>query len=245
MVAITADYPGLLPASHGRPSGRRAGPIATRHQQAPKPGRQKRKAVRTETPALRSLVPSSQKPSPLLDPPRDPLHSNQPPIPSSSISATNQPSLSSASYRPREEDILLEPELLFPSRSHPAASNLAGLQLQVAAALVNPRRSSVGAPLAGSGPETGGSIHPRLSPMPFAASHTPLLVPEHERLTGRLPQQSRIKSRDVVLVLAASPLSSSAQGDEPLSNSSNDIAPRSDCRRRHGLLRLDAMAART
>ena len=118
-------------------------------------------------------------------------------------------------------------------------------QLQVAAALVNPRRSSVDAPLAGSGPETGGSIHPRLSPVPFAASHTPLLVPEHGRLTGRIPQQSRIKPRAVVLVLVASPLSSSAQGDEPLSNSSNGAAPRSDCRRRHGLHRLDAMAVRS
>ena len=91
----------------------------------------------------------------------------------------------------------------------------------------------------------GGSIHPRLSPVPFAASHTPLLVPEHGRLTGRLSQQCQIKPRAVVLVLVASPLSSSAQGDEPLSNSSNGAAPRSDCRRRHGLLRLDAMAARS
>ena len=80
MVAIIADYPGLLPASHvrktgvptsekdplfrtsrtttygvlqGRPSGRHAEPAATRQQRAPKPGRVKRKAVRTETPAQR------------------------------------------------------------------------------------------------------------------------------------------------------------------------------------------------
>ena len=98
-------------------------------------------------------------------------------------------------------------------------------QLQVAAALVNPRRSSVDAPLAGSGPETGGSIHPRLSPVPFAASHTPLLVPEHGRLTGRLSQQCHIKPRVVVLVLVASPLSSSAQGDELLSKTSKRRRP--------------------
>ena len=76
LVAIIADYPGLLPASHvsktevptskkdslfapypphmycvlqGRPSGRRAKPAVTRQQGAPKPDRLKRKAVRTET----------------------------------------------------------------------------------------------------------------------------------------------------------------------------------------------------
>ena len=76
MVAIIADYPGLLPASHvsktgvptskkdplfapyaphmycvlqGRPLGRHAEPAVTHQQGAPKPGRLKRKAVRTET----------------------------------------------------------------------------------------------------------------------------------------------------------------------------------------------------
>ena len=76
LVAIIADYPGLLPASHvsktgaptsekdpffalypphmycilqGRPSGRHAEPAVTRQQGAPKPSRIKRKAVRTET----------------------------------------------------------------------------------------------------------------------------------------------------------------------------------------------------
>ena len=80
LVAIIADYPGLLPASQvsktgvltskkdpffalypppmycvlqGRPSGRRAEPTVTRQQGAPKPGRLKRKAVRTETPSQR------------------------------------------------------------------------------------------------------------------------------------------------------------------------------------------------
>ena len=80
MVAIIADYPGLLPASHvsktgvptsekdplfalhlpytygilqGRPSGRHAEPAVTHQQGAPKPGRLKRKAVRTETPSQR------------------------------------------------------------------------------------------------------------------------------------------------------------------------------------------------
>ena len=80
MVAIIADYPGLLPASHvrktgvptsekdpfvapyplhmyhalqGRPSGHRAEPAVTHQQGAPKPGRLKRKAVRTETPSQR------------------------------------------------------------------------------------------------------------------------------------------------------------------------------------------------
>ena len=80
LVAIIADYPGLLPASHlsktrvptskkdslfapypprmycilqGRPSGRCAEPAMTRQQGAPKPGRLKRKAVRTETPLQR------------------------------------------------------------------------------------------------------------------------------------------------------------------------------------------------
>ena len=78
LVAIIADYLGLLPVSHvsktrdpiskkdplfapypphmycvlqGRPSERRAEPAATRQQGAPKPGRLKRKAVRTETQA--------------------------------------------------------------------------------------------------------------------------------------------------------------------------------------------------
>ena len=76
LVAILADYPGLLPTSHvsktgvptskkdpfyalhlpytygvlqGRPSGRRAEPAVTRQQGAPKPGRLKRKAFMTET----------------------------------------------------------------------------------------------------------------------------------------------------------------------------------------------------
>ena len=80
LVAIIADYPGLLPASHvsktgvptsekdpffalhlpytygvlqGRPSGRHAEPAVTHQQGAPKPGRLKRKAVRTETPSQR------------------------------------------------------------------------------------------------------------------------------------------------------------------------------------------------
>ena len=80
MVAIIADYPSLLPLSHvsktgvptskndslfapypphmycvlqGRPSGRRAEPVVTHQQGAPKPGRLKRKAVRTETPLQR------------------------------------------------------------------------------------------------------------------------------------------------------------------------------------------------
>ena len=88
MVAITADYPGLLPASQvrktkksqlqklgspfrhfthhihmaflqGRHSGRPAEPAATRQQEAPRPGRPKRKAVRTETPAQRYNKPRS------------------------------------------------------------------------------------------------------------------------------------------------------------------------------------------
>ena len=76
LVAIIADYPGLLPASHvskigvptsekdpffalhpphtygvlqGRPSGRHAKPAVTHQRGTPKPGRLKRKAVRTET----------------------------------------------------------------------------------------------------------------------------------------------------------------------------------------------------
>ena len=80
MVAIIADYPGLLPASHvsktgvptsgkdpffalypphmycvlqGRPSRRHAEPAVTHQQGAPKPGRLKRKAARTETPSQR------------------------------------------------------------------------------------------------------------------------------------------------------------------------------------------------
>ena len=80
LVAIIADYPGLLPASHvsktgvltskedpffalypshmycvlqGRQSGRRTEPAVTCQQGAPKPGRLKRKAVRTETPSQR------------------------------------------------------------------------------------------------------------------------------------------------------------------------------------------------
>ena len=86
LVAIIADYPGLLPASHvsktevptsekdpffasypphiycvlqGRPSGRRAEPAMTRQQGAPKSGRLKRKAVRTKTPLQRYV----QKPT--------------------------------------------------------------------------------------------------------------------------------------------------------------------------------------
>ena len=81
LVAIIADYPGLLPASYvsktrvltsekdpfftpypphthcilqGRPSGRRAEPAATHQQGAPKPGRLKRETVRTETPSQRN-----------------------------------------------------------------------------------------------------------------------------------------------------------------------------------------------
>ena len=80
LVAIIANYPGLLPASHvsktgvltskkdpffalhpphtygvlqGRPSGRHAEPAVAHQQGAPKPGRLKRKAVRTETPLQR------------------------------------------------------------------------------------------------------------------------------------------------------------------------------------------------
>ena len=80
LVAITADYTGLLPASHvsktgvptskknslfapypphmycvlqGRPSKRRGELAATCQQGAPKPGRLKRKATRTETPSQR------------------------------------------------------------------------------------------------------------------------------------------------------------------------------------------------
>ena len=80
LVAIIADYPGLLPASQvsktevltfekepffalypapmycvlqGRPSRRRAEPAVTRQQGAPTPGRLKRKAVRTEMPSQR------------------------------------------------------------------------------------------------------------------------------------------------------------------------------------------------
>ena len=80
LVAIIADYPGLLPASQvsktgvptskkdplfrpypphmycalqGRPSGRRAEPAVTRQQGPPRPGRLTRKAVRTETPSQR------------------------------------------------------------------------------------------------------------------------------------------------------------------------------------------------
>ena len=76
LVAIIADYLGLLPVSHvsktgvptskkeslfapypphmycilqGRQSGRRAEPAVAHQQGAPKPGRLKRKAVRTET----------------------------------------------------------------------------------------------------------------------------------------------------------------------------------------------------
>ena len=82
LVAIIADYPGLLPVSQvsktgvptskkeslfvpypphmycvlqGRPSGRHAKPAVTRQQGAPKPGRLKRKAVRTETPLQRQI----------------------------------------------------------------------------------------------------------------------------------------------------------------------------------------------
>ncbi|KAF7065043.1 hypothetical protein CFC21_071220 [Triticum aestivum] len=53
LVAITADYPGLLPASQGRPLGRHVEPAATSHQGAPRPGRLKRNAVRTKTPGQR------------------------------------------------------------------------------------------------------------------------------------------------------------------------------------------------
>ena len=80
LVAIIADYPGLLPTSHvsktevptsekdpffalhlphtygvlqGRSSGRHAEPAVTHQQGAPKPGRLKRKAVRTEMPSQR------------------------------------------------------------------------------------------------------------------------------------------------------------------------------------------------
>ena len=80
LVAIIADYPGLLPASHvsktgvptsekdpffalhlphtygvlqGRSLGRLAEPAVTHQQGAPKPGRLKRKADRTETPSQR------------------------------------------------------------------------------------------------------------------------------------------------------------------------------------------------
>ena len=80
LVAIIADYPGLLPASyvsktgvliskkeslsapypphmycvlHGKPSGCAAEPAVTRQQGAQKPGRLKRKAVMTETPLQR------------------------------------------------------------------------------------------------------------------------------------------------------------------------------------------------
>ena len=80
LVAIIADFSGLLPASHvsktvvptsgvdpffalhpphtycvlqGRTSGRHAEPAVTHQQGALKPGRLKRKAVRTETPSQR------------------------------------------------------------------------------------------------------------------------------------------------------------------------------------------------
>ena len=80
LVAIIADYPGLLPASHvsitgvptsekdpffalhpphtycvlqGRPSGRRAKPVVTRQQGAPKSGRLQMKAAGTEMPSQR------------------------------------------------------------------------------------------------------------------------------------------------------------------------------------------------
>ena len=80
LVAIVADSPGLLPASHvsktevpiskrdplfapypphlycvlqGRPLGCRAEHAVTRQQGAPKPGRLKRKVVRTEMPSQR------------------------------------------------------------------------------------------------------------------------------------------------------------------------------------------------
>ena len=80
MVAIIADYPGLLPVSQvskatvptaekdslftlhpphmycvlqGRPSGHQVEPVVTRQQGAPKSGRLKRKAVRTKTPLQR------------------------------------------------------------------------------------------------------------------------------------------------------------------------------------------------
>ena len=80
LVAIVADSPGLLPASHvsktgipiskkdplfapypphlycvlqGRPSGHRAEPAVARQQGAPKPGRLKRKTIRNEAPLQR------------------------------------------------------------------------------------------------------------------------------------------------------------------------------------------------
>ncbi|XBJ23637.1 hypothetical protein VPH35_001728 [Triticum aestivum] len=53
LVAITDDYPGLLPASQGRPLGCHVEPAATSQQGAARPGRLKRNAVRTETPAQR------------------------------------------------------------------------------------------------------------------------------------------------------------------------------------------------
>ena len=80
LVAIIADYPGLLPVSHvsktgvqtskkeslfapypphmycvlhRRPSGRHAEPAVTHQQGAPKPGRLKRTAIKTETPLQR------------------------------------------------------------------------------------------------------------------------------------------------------------------------------------------------
>ena len=87
LVAIIADYPGLLPASHvsktgvltskkdpffallptahvlrftRRQSGHRAEPAVTCQQGAPKPGRLKRKAVSTKTPSQRyDLKPAS------------------------------------------------------------------------------------------------------------------------------------------------------------------------------------------
>ena len=76
LVAIIADYPGLLPVPHvskhetylskkdsifppypphiyyaieGKPSARHDEPVVTHQQRAPKPGRLKRKAVRTKT----------------------------------------------------------------------------------------------------------------------------------------------------------------------------------------------------
>ena len=82
MVAIIANYLGLLPVSQvskatvptsekdslftlhpphmycvlrGRPSGHQAEPTVTRQQGAPKSGRLKRKAVRTETPLQRYI----------------------------------------------------------------------------------------------------------------------------------------------------------------------------------------------
>ena len=65
MVAIIIDYRGLLPASHvsktGVPTSKKdpffctspTKPAVTYQQGAPKPGRLKRKAVRTETPSQR------------------------------------------------------------------------------------------------------------------------------------------------------------------------------------------------